>query len=133
VRCSQTSNPLHQGHAPSSDYFDVPRLLAGANQTALLRGKHGLIDVERYLEDHDSRSLAVYISYDCEAYHKELKNSFRHLPMPDMEVSIRKLVNPFFAVLQSDGKPATPISEAIILSKGLEEAINELHRSHSIV
>lgn len=129
VHCSRTRKH-HERHLPSADYFDVPRLLVGVNQTTALRGQRPLRDLESYLEDHSNISLAIYANYSCEAYHAALKDSFKRVPMPDMDSDIISIARPYFSVLEDNGPPARADSEGIALSGGLEQAMNKLSVYH---
>jgi hypothetical protein len=129
VLCSR-SKRYHDRHQPSTDYFDVPRLLAGANRTTALQGRRELVDAEGFLEEQTGFSFVVFINYRCETYHEELKQSFTRVPMPRMDPSIENGVKPYFHILQQDGSPAVSTSEVLVLSASLEEALQKLCEQH---
>jgi hypothetical protein len=130
VLCSRVER-YHDRHQSSADYFDVPRLLVGANRTTALQGQQALVDAEGFLEDRSGFSFVVYINYRCETYHEKLRQDFTRIRMPHMDHEIESAVKPYFQILQQDGCPATPTSEVMVLSANLEEALQKLHQQHS--
>ena len=130
VECPR-AGPDHERHEPMADYFDAPRLLAGASRKTGLQGRQRLADVESYLEDHGGLSFAVYITYSCAKYHEDIKDSFKRLSMPPMDPIVAAQAKPYFYVLQQDGWQAIAGSEALILSDGLGEALNALSHGNS--
>jgi hypothetical protein len=125
VECSRTERH-HQHHAPSADYFDVPRLLAQSNRKSGLQGQERIKDIGSYLEDHNDLSFAVYITYSCTRYHETIKDEFERFPMPAMDDVIAAEAKPYFYILQQDAKPAAAETQALILSEVLQEAIDAL-------
>jgi hypothetical protein len=126
VLCSR-SERYHERHQSSADYFDVPRLLAGANRTTALQGQQALVDVEGFLEDRGGFSFVVYISYRCETYHNTFRRDFTRVQMPRMDHDIETTVKPYFQIFQQDGSFATSTSEVMVLSADLEEVLRKLH------
>jgi hypothetical protein len=129
VLCSR-SKRHHDRHQSSADYFDVPRLLAGANRTTALHGQQALVDVEDFLEDRNGFRFVVYINYRCETYHEKLRQGFTRVPVPRMAPDIENVVKPYFQILQQDGGPAISISEVLVLSPSLREALQKLCEQH---
>jgi hypothetical protein len=125
VECSQIQR-YHQKHRSRADYLNVPALVAGANRSTALHGRNELLDVASYLDDH-GYSFAVYLYYDCETYHDEIKDKFKRFPMPSMPYDIATDSKPYFHVLERDGTPALVVSEQINLSESLEEALTILY------
>jgi hypothetical protein len=125
VVCSGTAK-YHEDHDPSVDFFDPPRLLAGTNRKTRLQGQQQIRDIEDYLEDHHTLSFAVYITYSCTEYHEAIKGEFKRLIMPAMDDTVAAAAKPYFYVLSKDGKPAKAEAEALILSEGLQEALQFL-------
>jgi hypothetical protein len=125
VVCSRTTRD-HEPHAPSAHYFDVPRLLKGSNRNTGLVGQQHLPNLERFLEDRDDVSFAICFTYSCEEYHKKIENMFERQPIPPMDEELELEVRPYFSRLRVDADPATPNSETMFLSNGLQEALRLL-------
>jgi hypothetical protein len=128
VECSRLGQ-YHEHHEPCADYFDVPFLPASASRMTCLRGRDRLVDLESFLEDHINLSFAVYMTYNCVAYHEETKDRFKRIPMPQMDDPIASQAKPYFYILQNDAEPAKPRAEKLILSEGLEKTLQGLHKN----
>lgn len=125
VVCSHATR-YHIQHASSAHYFDVPRLLKGSSRNTGLVGRQHLPNLERFLEDNDNISFAICFTYSCEQYHKKIESMFERQPIPPMDEDLELEVKPYFFRLRADAKPATPDSEAMFLSNGLQEALQLL-------
>ncbi|KAH4220692.1 hypothetical protein HBI24_152420 [Parastagonospora nodorum] len=123
VECTR-KDLYHEHHDSSADYFDIPLLPARSNRTTHLHGEKPLHDLESYLEDHPALSFAVYMTYDCSAHHDEFKDSFKRMPMPYMDSVVAHQARPYFYTLPRDTEPATPRAEKLILSAGLDQALD---------
>jgi hypothetical protein len=122
VECNRTGH-YHQHHEPMRNYFDIPYLPANSNRLTVLHGQEPLGELENYLEDHPNLSFILYMTHSCQAYHEDLKNSFKRLAMPQMDDSVALQAKPYFYVLQKDAPPTTPSSEKLALSEGLDQAL----------
>ncbi|XPS78606.1 hypothetical protein M3J07_010619 [Ascochyta lentis] len=117
----------HEEHETATDYHDVPRLLANANQTSILRGQKRLPDLEWYLEDNPAVSFIIRNTYDCGQYHEEIEDEFQRLPMPKgIGKRLEGNVRPYFSVLQSDARQAQRTRQVLLPSKGLIRAMRIL-------
>jgi hypothetical protein len=87
VECDREGR-YHEHHASKTDYFDVPKLLAGTNRQTCLQGQHRLMDIENYLEDRTDISFDVCLTYSCTAFHETVKDIFKRLPMPEMSQEV---------------------------------------------
>ncbi|KAH5442997.1 hypothetical protein HBI23_131260 [Parastagonospora nodorum] len=126
VECTVTP-PYHQSHAQQATYFDIPYLPAHSNRKTGLCGQEPLgVLLESYLEDHPDLSFAVYLTYDCSSYHEECKDSFKKTSMPYMDRNLALEAKPYFYVLRQDAAPAKPHAEKLILSEGLDQALEVL-------
>ena len=130
VTCSRTRN-YHQSHASRSYYLDTPGMIASDHQTTALHGQHRLQDVDNYLDECLGFSIAVFIEYDCEAYHEKIKENFIRLPMPSMPHDISIAMKPYFRVLQYDGPIADARNERLQLSDTLEDALHALQAQNA--
>jgi hypothetical protein len=128
VECSGVGR-YHENHELGATYFQVPFLPALSNRLTRLRGEDQLVDLESYIEDQVNLSFVVYMTYDCVAYHEEIKASFERLPMPQLDNAITQHTEPYFYVLRQDAGPAKPHSESLIPSKVLRKALEMLRGS----
>jgi hypothetical protein len=96
-----------------------------------LIGQQYLPNIEQYLENQDDVSLAICFTYSCEEYHKEIEDMFERQPIPPMDGELESEVRPYFSRLRADAEPATPDSEAMLLSKGLKEALRLLNMTEN--
>jgi hypothetical protein len=130
VRCSRTQGN-HASHPPSSYYSDIPAMIEHDNQSTALHGQFPIRDVDNYLDGNFGISIAVFVDYDCEAYHARIKDAFIRLPMPSMPGEIGIAMKPYFRVLQNHGPPADADSERLQLSESLERALRMLQGQHT--
>lgn len=120
----------HDDHESEEHYYDVPRLLANANRTSVLRGQHLLSDPEWLLEDHPAISFVVRNTYDCGRYHEQISDQFERLWMPlGISESIVGQVRPYFSVLTNNAALAEREDQVIVPSKGLKRAMSTLKSS----
>jgi len=125
VTCSHTRKH-HESHPSRSYYLDTPAMIASDHQARALHGQNRLRDVDYYLEERPGFSIVIFIDYDCEAYHDNIKDAFTRIPMPSMPEDIGMDMKPYFRVLQQDGPIANATSERLQLSENLEEALHTL-------
>jgi hypothetical protein len=122
VECNRI-NQYHRYHVHTTDYLDVPYLAKDANKMTLLQGRQRLANSEDFLEDHSNLNFAVFMMYECEAYHEEIKDKFERLPMPRMDEPITSQAKPYFYVLRGDATPARPRTEQLVLSERLQRSL----------
>jgi len=125
VTCSGTRK-YHESHPSRSYYRDTPAMIASDHQARALHGKDRLRDVDNYLGECLGFSVAIFIDYDCEAYHDNIKDAFIRIPVPSVPEDIGIDMKPYFRVLQHDGPRAIATSERLKLSENLEEALHTL-------
>ena len=125
VRCSRTRK-YHESHPSRSYYLDTPAMVTSDHQARALHGQTRLRSLDNYLEECIGFSIVIFIDYDCEAYHNDIKDAFTRTPIPSMPEDINIDMKPYFRVLQQDGPTANAISERLHLSKNLEEALHTL-------
>ncbi|RYN81405.1 hypothetical protein AA0120_g10146 [Alternaria tenuissima] len=102
-------------------------MISSDNRATALHGQDRLEDVENYLDERPGFTIVVFIDYDCEMYHENIKDAFTRLQMPSMPYDVRNESRPYFEVLQHDGPIADPTSEHLQLSESLEEALRALY------
>jgi hypothetical protein len=125
VECSRAGR-YHAHHERSANYFDVPFLPIHSNRMAGLCGQRRLIDLEDYMEGHDNLSFVVYRTYDCVAYHEDIKDGFERVAVPQLVNAIPYEAKPYFYVLRENAAHATSRSERLILSESLQKALELL-------
>lgn len=126
VECN-VQETYHERHHPRADYLDVPCLLAQSSRMTQLQGQKPFAGkIEHYLEDHDELSFAICITYSCNRYHARCKDSFERLPMPAMDHDTAAAARPYFYILGQDASLADAESEALVLSPGLQTALDML-------
>lgn len=127
VNCPRQDR-FHEDHEANANYHDVPFLPANSNRMTGLCGRHRLPRLENYLEDHVNLSFIVHKTYDCEAYHTGIRNTFDRLPMPQMNDDDAYQTKAYFYVLRDDAQAANPHTESLIPSEGLQRALNLLRK-----
>jgi hypothetical protein len=125
VECSGVGRH-HEHHDRSANYLDVPFLRAHSNRMTGLRGQGRIADLESYIEDRVNLSFVVYMTYDCVAYHEDIKASFERVTVPHLDEAIAYQAKPYFYVLQRDAGPARPRSEKLLPSESLQKAFESL-------
>lgn len=121
----------HANHKTCANYHDKPRLLAGANLSTALQGQRCIADLDSYIEDHSLLSFVICTNYSCTAYHEDIKDNFKPLPMPETDPIIVPRIKAFFQVIQQDATPAKAITETLLPSKNLRNAFARLRNSHA--
>ena len=96
------------------------------HQARALHGQTRLRDVKSYLDGCLGFSIVVFVNYDCEAYHNDIKDAFTRIPIPSFPDDISIDMKPYFRVLQQDAPIATATSERLQLSQNLQEALHTL-------
>ncbi|KAK4445387.1 P-loop containing nucleoside triphosphate hydrolase protein [Podospora aff. communis PSN243] len=113
VACSRRSEG-HRQHARSAMFFDHPRLNAGDCKLSPLHGKARFPgSLDDYLDSHPETAFSVMKHYDCEEYHRSLKDSFYRIPMPHLGQADKERGRLYYSVLSRPGPNATPESEII--------------------
>jgi len=125
VTCSG-KRKYHESHPSRSYYLDTPAMVTSDHQARALHGQDRLRDVDYYLSERLGFSIAIFIDYDCEAYHDNIKDTFVRIPIPSMPEDMGIDMKPYFRVLQHDGPIANATSERLQLSENLEEALHTL-------
>jgi hypothetical protein len=125
VECSGAGRH-HEHHDHSADYLDVPFLPAHSNRMTGLRGQNRLADLESYIEDRVNLSFVVYMTYDCVAYHEDIKASFERITVPHLDEAIAYQAKPYFYVLREDAQPARSRSEKLLPSESLHKVLKLL-------
>jgi hypothetical protein len=126
--CCDNKQRYHSNHLPRSFFHDPPRLLQGANRASQPRGYQEIRNADRWVDEQQDMSLAVYIEYDCTSYHAGIESMFQYQPMPDMEEDLAVRVKPYFYTLNADADIAIPKFESILPSRTLKAAMKQLSK-----
>jgi hypothetical protein len=127
LRCDNKQR-YHSKHLPLTYFQDPPRLLEGANRASQPRGNREIRNVERWIDEQQDMSFAVYIDYDCNSYHAGIENLFQYQPMPRMEEDLAVHVRPYFYTLKANADTATAKVESIHPSRNLKAAMEQLSK-----
>lgn len=115
-------------------FEDQPRLFKNDNKRAALRGKKAIkadIYDEEFAEENLDIDFIVVRSYNCEAYHREMKEQFVAIPLPRDFPKISNRLKLELAILSGDGVAAKPYRERVVLiSKELQDVLDAVRHDH---
>ncbi|GAB1312745.1 hypothetical protein MFIFM68171_02955 [Madurella fahalii] len=126
VQCAGNA-PAHSRHRKSGLFLDRPRLFKNDNRASALRGLRDVAgSLDDCFEDNPDISLVVVRTYDCVAYHQEIKDAFVRLPLPAADPEMAANLRPYFDFLEDQAELAEVQSESISISRTLSDAMGRL-------
>jgi uncharacterized protein DUF7025/ATPase family protein associated with various cellular activities (AAA) len=125
VSCMGSEN--HSLHPRQSSWLDVPRLYAGDDKAACLRGRLAFINIGQYDDGYSDVHFFVHKNYDCIEYCNKYTDRFDLLLLKQVDSIPLSEEKVYFFSLREDGCLAKPRSEEIeIKSQVLRESMESL-------